>query len=197
MIFFYNNSPHTLSLFCVATVSSCCVIVAGGYMSMSSSCKGRLDDDANKIGWVPPNNRISQCQLTSDSQPPIRTYSLGSRPTRQNSKASGYIDMSGSSHVSCGSRCCSAPHLTAPPHHLAQCCGVSSQHCSRLACLDASGHPRQQVHFGNIECDDSEEYMGLDFWRSRTASESYSCRPVTSPFCMHQGQKSIQGLSPA
>lgn len=120
------------------------------------------------------------CMLSDDgndfSQPPTRTYSLGSRPVKTGAKYSGYVDMSGRKSVSDNGRSCSAPHLITHPHH---------HRSGRNSNLD-SPTPSASPLSMSLKSDDSDSFMELDFYRPRTASDSYSYRPRASSFGMPQ-----------
>ena len=124
-----------------------------------------------------------KCRLSDDgndfSQPPTRTYSLGSRPVKTGMMSSGYVDMSGRKGVLDNGRSCSAPHLINHhhPHH---------HRSSRSSNFD-SPTPSASPLSMSLKSDDSDSFMELDFYRPRTASDSYSYRPRASSFGVQQG----------
>ncbi|XP_076457017.1 uncharacterized protein LOC143291183 isoform X2 [Babylonia areolata] len=168
-----------------------------GYMDMTShNVLPPVKEGGSNEGYVPmspPFNPSSfgsdvsqlkpdrvKCMLSDDgsdfSQPPLRTYSLGSRPVKSGKALnSGYVDMSGGDNVSDNGRSCSAPHLVHPHHH-------RSGRSSNMDSPTPSASPLSM----SLKSDDSDAFMELDFYRPRTASDSYSYRPRASSFGVNQ-----------
>ncbi|XP_055959034.1 uncharacterized protein LOC126824029 [Patella vulgata] len=117
------------------------------------------------------------CMLSDDTlEFPKRTYSLGSKPpVNTGNKTSGYLDMTINKGVTDKGRSCSAPHLIP----------------QRKLHLD-SPTPSASPLSTSMRSDDSESFMEFDFYRPRTASDSYSYRPRASSF----GNKSLQAHRP-
>lgn len=142
---------------------------------------------SSSAGYPHPDHSV--CMLLSDdlgdfSHPPTRTYSLGSRPVKTITKFSGYMDMSGRQGVSDNGRSCSAPHLIT--HHPHQ--GRSTATSSRTSNMD-SPTPSASPLSMSMKSDDSDSFMELDFYRPRTASDSYSYRPRSSSFGLSQSSQ--------
>nr|KAG5710828.1 hypothetical protein BaRGS_026979 [Batillaria attramentaria] len=157
-----------------------------GYLPMSPSYSA--SPSGSSSGHLRPDPVV--CLLRDDvtdfSQLPPRTYSLGSRPVKPTTKYQGYMDMTVKKGVSDNGRSCSAPHLiTHHPHH-GRTGGMSSA-------VDST--PSASPLSMSLKSDDSDSFMELDFYRPRTASDSYSYRPRASSFGVQQ-KPVVQGHRP-
>ncbi|KAL8560834.1 hypothetical protein ACOMHN_032945 [Nucella lapillus] len=178
----------------------------GGYLDMTAhSVLPPVKEGGSSEGYVPmsppyiaaasyPSTELKpdcvRCMLADDgtdfTQPPQRTYSLGSRPvkaitttataataTAVTPLASGYMDMTAAKKVSDSNvRSCSAPHLVHQPPH--------PHRGGRSGTVDSptpTHTPSPSPLSASLKSDDSDAFMELDFYRPRTASDSYSYRP--------------------
>lgn len=104
---------------------------------------------------------------------PKRAYSVGSRPTTKPLRHHHLQDIQKKEVLD--SRSSSAPHLIVQK--------------SRSPYLDSSKYPNPyDAYLGasplsqSYKSDDSDSFMEMDFYRPRTASDSYGCRPRASSF---------------
>lgn len=105
---------------------------------------------------------------------PKRAYSVGSRPTTKPLRHHHLHDIQ-KKEVLDNSRSSSAPHLIVQK--------------SRSPYLDSQKYPNPyDAYLGasplsmSYKSDDSDSFMEMDFYRPRTASDSYGCRPRASSF---------------
>lgn len=147
-----------------------CILIGGeAYLPMSPSSQSPLSSEGLK-----PAKGISY--LSDDySDFPKRAYSVGSRPTPKPSYR--YHQQTEMLHRKTldGSKSSSAPHLIVQKH--------------RNVHMDSyPASPLSQ----SVKSDDADSFMEMDFYRPRTASDSYGCRPRSSSF----GKQIFQGHRP-
>lgn len=182
-----------------------------GYIDMKPHTLPPVREGSSSEGYVPmspsysasPSGSSSShlrpdmvvCLLRDDVtiQPPLRTNSLGSRPVKTGTtKYQGYMDMTVRQGVSDKDRSCSAPHLiTHHHHHHGHGYNRPTGHASNVDSPTPSASPLSV----SLCSDDSDSFMEFDFYRPRTASDSYSYRPRASTFGVQQ-KVVIQGHRP-
>lgn len=181
-----------------------------GYMDMTPHTLPPVREGSSSEGYVPmspsysasPSGSSSShlrpdtvvCLLRDDVtiQPPLRTNSLGSRPVKTGTtKYQGYMDMTVRQGVSDKDRSCSAPHLITHHHHHGHSYNRPTGHASNVDSPTPSASPLSV----SLCSDDSDSFMEFDFYRPRTASDSYSYRPRASTFGVQQ-KVVIQGHRP-
>ncbi|KAK3087074.1 hypothetical protein FSP39_001278 [Pinctada imbricata] len=155
------------------------------YLPMSQgSCSPSFGDTEN----LRPAKVISY--LSDDSMSgefPKRSFSVGSRPASKSKHRYPKVPEPPPEKVSDNGRCSSAPHLIVqkmkghdtlyPKEQDSYGKGQESPYMneSSLSCSPMSQSIRSDMS-------DTDSFMEMDFYRPRTASDSFGCRPRTSSF---------------
>ncbi|KAK3590428.1 hypothetical protein CHS0354_024378 [Potamilus streckersoni] len=152
------------------------------YLPMTPTSQSPVSSDFPK-----PAKVISY--LSDDSMSgefPKRAYSVGSRPSQNHGVHRPYQthDMMRKQAVSDNNRSSSAPHLIGQRPRTAHGDSRSPYVNSSVG----SSSPLSQ----SIRSDDVDGFMEIDFYRPRTASDSYGCRGRSSSF----GKSFVQGHRP-